>query len=125
DAVNRRVHRIPVPSSVASLKEMLRNNLPPEVLDRMVEWFDRHLEDLPFGHGVFAHAKDTSALADIFNGTVRPLLSDPLGRVHEAYEAAYESFPYRHAQSSEETIGGDQDAKLSETEGLPSIDRSA
>lgn len=125
DAVNRRVHRIPVPSSVASLKEMLFSNLPPEVLDRLIEWFDRHLEDLPFGHGVFAHAKDAGALADIFNGTVRPLLSDPLGRIHDAYEAAYNSFPYRDTQPSEEVVSGDQGSKLSDAEGIPSIDQSA
>jgi len=125
DAVNRRVHRIPVPSSVASLKEMLRSSLSPEVLDRLVDWFDRHLDDLPFGHGVFAHAKDTDALADIFHGTVQPLLSDPLGRVHEAYEAAYESFPYRNIHSSEGEIRGDQGSRSSETVDPPSIDQSA
>lgn len=104
---------------------MLFSNLPPEVLDRLIEWFDRHLDDLPFGHGVFAHAKDAGALADIFNGTVRPLLSDPLGRIHEAYEAAYNSFPYRDTQPSEEAVSGDQGSKLSDAEGIPSIDQSA
>lgn len=95
DAVNRRVHRVPVPSSVESLKEMLRGSLPAEHLNKLAEWFERHLDDLPFGHGVFAHAEDLEALSDIWNGTVLPLLSNPMGRVHEAFKQAYDDYPFR------------------------------
>lgn len=126
DAVNRRVHRINVPSSVVSLKEMLSSSLSPEVLDQLVEWFDRHLDDLPFGHGVFAHADDTGALADIFSGTVLPLLSDPLGRVHEAYVAAHDSFPFPHGQStsSQVVIDEEQGSRSSKTDDAISDEQS-
>lgn len=127
DAVNRRVHRISVPSSVLSLKEMLRTNLPPEVLDKLVDWFDQHLEDLPFGHGVFAHAKEVSDLADIYNGTVLPLLSDPLGRVHDAYVAAHEAFPFRqtHSATSDDANDIDRSSRSPRAEETPGDEQTA
>lgn len=93
DAIGRRMHRVPVPSSSKSLRHMLQK-LSPGDLDKLAQWFDDHTTSLPFGHGVFAGATDATQLSYIWQGTVVPLFADALGQIPEAYKSAYESFPF-------------------------------
>jgi hypothetical protein len=95
DAVTRRMHRINVRSSGTALQSILDGHLDATSLQSLKLWFERHLDVLPFGHGVFAGASGQQALQDIWAGTVVPLLSDPLGRIHERFADAYASFPFQ------------------------------
>jgi hypothetical protein len=97
DALSRRMHRIHVPPSVQSLREMLDGHLAASDLAALSTWFATHVGILPFGHGVFAGATSREALRNTWVGSVVPLLADPLGRIPEAYRAAYESFPFGEA----------------------------
>lgn len=94
DAVTRRLHRISVPPSVRALRDMLDGLLPAKELDQLTGWFATYLEVLPFGHGVFAEASSVSSLKSIWDGTIVPLLADPLGRIPDSFKAAYGSFPF-------------------------------
>jgi hypothetical protein len=94
DAVSRRMHRVTVPSSPQSLRRMLTKSLSEPGLSALVTWFAEHVDVLPFGHGVFDGADSVNGLTSIWCGTVVPMLTDPLGRVHEAYKAAHDTFPF-------------------------------
>jgi hypothetical protein len=98
DAVTRRMHRIPVPPSVQSLRDMLDGTVTDSDLTLLSKWFAAYIDILPFGHGVFAGASSPESLRSIWLGTVVPLLADPLGRVPEAYKAAHDAFPFGDGQ---------------------------
>jgi hypothetical protein len=95
DAVLRRMHRITVPPSVKSLDSMLTGVLDSQALEALRAWYAEYISILPFGHGVFAGAKNEAELRDIWEGTVEPMLCDPLGRVLDAYQTAYDAFPFK------------------------------
>lgn len=101
DAVTRRMHRITVRSSGLALHSMLDGHLDATHLGSLRQWFEHHLDVLPFGHGIFAGAHSPQTLQDIWEGTVLPLLSDTLGRIHERFEEAHASFPFQMVAASE------------------------
>jgi MoxR-like ATPase len=94
DAVTRRMHRIPIPPSKDALLSMLNGVLAEPHLSELAQWFERHMDTLPFGHGVFAGADSSERLSSIWEGTILPLLSDPLGRILDAYKTACAEFPF-------------------------------
>ncbi len=100
DAVSRRLHRITLPPSSAALRSMLDGALAPELLNRLVEWFDAHVSSLPFGHGVFEGANSPTRLAQIWEGTIVPLLSDPLGQIPAPHRAAFDAYPFKQGQGA-------------------------
>jgi 5-methylcytosine-specific restriction protein B len=99
DAIVRRMYRIPLSPSSQSLRHMLEGKLGASDLDALVQWFDQHTAILPFGHGVFAEADSASRLLSIWEGTIVPLIADPLGQIPEAYQDAHRTFPFRGAPS--------------------------
>lgn len=95
DALGRRMHRVEVSPSVQSLNSMLKETLAAEPLATLMDWYSKYFQTLPFGHGVFFGADSAGRLKAIWDGTIVPLISDPLGRVSERYVEAAEQFPFR------------------------------
>lgn len=95
DAIARRMHRVSVPASVQSLRDMLKGLLAEAELNLLTAWFEKYIDILPFGHGVFAGARAAADLQAIWQGTIIPLLSDALGRVSDGYEPACQDYPFK------------------------------
>lgn len=92
-AVKRRMHVISVRPSADALANILAD-LDTDDRARIIDWFNEHLPLLPFGHGVFAGARDVSAVTQTWRGTIVPLLSDATGAVSAAYQQAHDDFPF-------------------------------
>lgn len=104
DAISRRLHRVDVKPSVEGLRSMLAESLDAGVLERLCDWYSSFQNLLPFGHGVFAGATDEKTLAEIWRGTVIPMLSDPRGLLREAYRPACENFPFLNEETNQSAV---------------------
>jgi hypothetical protein len=94
-AIQRRLHRVNIPPSAEALRSMLSVSLPDAERDALMAWYSKHLEVLPFGHGVFSDVTSVGDLSEVWNGTVVYLLSDALGHVQPVYESAAAEFPWK------------------------------
>jgi hypothetical protein len=93
-AILRRLHIITVESSEEKLRAMLDGVLPIESLDQLAEWFRRHQAHLPFGHGMFAGARNPEELRAIWRGSAMYFLADVSGQIKEQYKGVDEEFPW-------------------------------
>ena len=57
-------------------------------------FFEKYLDVMPFGHGVFAEINKSSDLRDLWNGTLRFFFQDISGNVREEYSDLYKDFPW-------------------------------
>ncbi|MCX2921512.1 AAA family ATPase [Stenotrophomonas rhizophila] len=92
-AIRRRMHYLDIAPSTAALVSMLEARVLPETLSRLSRWYERWSTSLPFGHGIFANAKDEEDLEDIWKGTCLRLLEDTFGEIDSIYAQAAEEFP--------------------------------
>lgn len=92
-AVKRRMHVISVGPSSEALSNIIAD-LDPADHAQLIDWFDRHLSLLPFGHGVFAGARDRATVTQMWRGTLVPLMSDATGAVSAVYQQAHDDFPF-------------------------------
>jgi hypothetical protein len=99
-AIQRRLHRIELPSSVAALQQMLGGRLPTAVMTSLCDWFGKHMKILPFGHGVFAQVNSVDDLSDVWSGTIIYLLSDAFGEIREQYKQAAEDYPWKPTEAA-------------------------
>jgi len=93
-AIVRRIHQIRVEGSAAKLRAMLAPHLDSVALDRLVQWYEKFRQVLPFGHGVFAGLESESDLRQVWFGTVMYYLSDLTRQVLPAYEEAAREYPW-------------------------------
>jgi len=94
-AIQRRIHRVEIRSSSETLQKMLDGTLAPSELAPLIEWFKKHQEILPFGHGIFAGAASKDDLKQIWQGTVFHLISDVIGQVKPAYVSAAAEYGWK------------------------------
>jgi hypothetical protein len=94
-AILRRLHQIPLNPSEQNLRLMLEGMIEPDLLNRLVTWFQKHLSVLPFGHGVFANVRSAADLRDVWNGTLIYFLTDLTGDVRESYRELVREYPWQ------------------------------
>ena len=95
NAITRRLHRIPVDSSVEQLRSMLKDLLEPTLLAQLAAWFEQFENALPFGHGVFAGVTSAEDLRDVWAGTVRYFLTDIAGDVKDSFRELDQKYPWK------------------------------
>lgn len=94
-AILRRMHQVTLAPSVELLRAMLGGRLDPAILNLLIIWFERHIESLPFGHGVFAGAESEDDLRSIWTGTLRYFLVDTTGGIQDRYRAIADEYPWQ------------------------------
>jgi hypothetical protein len=93
-AILRRLHQIHVDASAERLRSMLDGKLVPTLLTQLVDWFQKFLPALPFGHAVFADVRTDGDLRELWRGTLRYFLTDLSGEIREIYRELEEQFPW-------------------------------
>lgn len=93
-AILRRLHQVAIDPDPDVLRTLAVANLPPDVAASLATWYATFANQLPFGHGEFAHAASASDLRDLWRGTLRHALTDASGQIREQYLGAADSYPW-------------------------------